>query len=98
MAETAPLASASTSLPIATLKSEIEGGGEGGREGGTYRLQRNHGGDISFRFSLDEFAHRHVEVGDVGLVVLLVVDLHDLCVRRGRREGGWEGGREGSAF
>ena len=33
MAETSPLASASTSLPIATLKSEIEGGGEGGREG-----------------------------------------------------------------
>jgi hypothetical protein len=50
------------------------------------RLQRDHGRDVVARLGGCVLFGARVEVGDVGLVVLGVVELHDL-----RRDHGLEG-------
>jgi hypothetical protein len=62
-------------------------------------LQRDNGRHVTLLLSLLQLVNAHVEVGDVGLVVLAVVGLHDLRgdhglkgtvveVHRGENEGG----------
>ena len=56
-------------------------------------LQRNHGGDVSLGLGISILVHSGVQVGYVSLVVLGVVQSHDLRIDHGRKSSGIVGQR-----